>query len=185
LCIELMRQFYDEPRCFRITGEGGAAAFVPFSNRGLKAQPLGTAFGQQLGVRSPEFDIVVSAAKKSTFSRLSQNEMAEELYKLGIFRPENAQPALACLDMMDFDGIERVKALVQQNAQQQAMLAMMAAKAACGQVTGGAAQNNNAAKMPEGEKVTEKQAPAAPKAGSQNEPRPAQPDAAQKRAVKL
>ncbi|MCI2047933.1 MAG: hypothetical protein LKJ90_09510, partial [Faecalibacterium sp.] len=34
LCIELMRQFYDEPRCFRITGEGGAAAFVPFSNRG-------------------------------------------------------------------------------------------------------------------------------------------------------
>jgi hypothetical protein len=132
LCIELMRQFYDEPRCFRITGEGGGLQFLPFSNRGLRPQPMGAAFGQELGLRSPEFDVVVSAAKKSTFSRLSQNEMAEELYRLGMFVPANATPALACLDMMDFDGIEKVRAQIRQNAeaaQRQALLAAMQAAA--------------------------------------------------------
>ena len=140
LCIELMRQFYDEPRCFRITGEGGGIQFTAFSGRSLRARPLGSAFGQELGVRSPEFDIRVSAAKKSTFSRLSQNELAQQLYRLGMFAPANATSALACLSMMDFDGIDKMRALVAQNAaeaQRQTMLAaaMQAAQKSSG--TGG------------------------------------------------
>ncbi len=116
LCIELMRQFYDEPRCFRITGEGGGIRFTEFSGRSLRPHALGSAFGQDLGLRSPEFDIQVSAAKKSTFSRLSQNELAQELYRMGLFAPGNATPALACLSMMDFDGIDKMRALIAQNA---------------------------------------------------------------------
>lgn len=128
LCIELMRQFYDEPRCFRITGEGGGMQFVRFSGRSLRAQELGTAFGQELGLRSPEFDIRISAAKRSTFSRLSQNELAQQLYRLGMFAPANATPALACLSMMDFDGIDKIRAEIAQNAEaarRQALLAAM------------------------------------------------------------
>lgn len=50
LCIDLMRQFYTAPRCFRITGESGAqAGFVDFDNRGLMPQPQGVEFGVALG----------------------------------------------------------------------------------------------------------------------------------------
>lgn len=116
LCIELMRQFYTEPRVFRITGEGGAIGFAGFGNSGLVAQPVQGAFGQEFGLRSPEFDVAVSAAKKTTFSRISQNELARELYQMGVFLPNNAVPALAVLSMMDFDGIDKVRALVEENA---------------------------------------------------------------------
>ena len=61
------------------------------------------------------FDIVVSAEKKSTFSRLSQNETAKECYQLGFFAPRNADAALAALEMMDFEGIEKVRQRVRQN----------------------------------------------------------------------
>ena len=61
------------------------------------------------------FSPVVSAAKKSTFSRLSQNETAKECYKLGFFDPANADAALVALEMMDFEGVEKVRARVRQN----------------------------------------------------------------------
>ena len=87
--------------------------------------PGGSVGGVELGSREPIFDIVVSAAKKSTFSRLSQNETAKECYQLGFFKPENADAALAALEMMDFEGIEKVRQRVRQNgtlAQQLAQL---------------------------------------------------------------
>ena len=115
LIIELMRQFYDEQRVFRITGQRGESEFVPFSAQGLRAKPMPAVGGVELGSREPVFDIVVSAAKKSTFSRLSQNETAKECYKLGFFDPANADAALAALEMMDFEGVEKVRARVRQN----------------------------------------------------------------------
>ena len=115
LIIELMRQFYDEQRVFRIVGESGESRFVPFSAQALRAVPGGSVGGVELGSREPIFDIVVSAAKKSTFSRLSQNETAKECYQLGFFKPENADAALAALEMMDFEGIEKVRQRVRQN----------------------------------------------------------------------
>ena len=133
LIIELMRQFYDEQRVFRIVGASGENRFVPFSAQALRAVPGGSVGGVELGSREPVFDIVVSAAKKSTFSRLSQNETAKECYQLGFFDPANADAALAALEMMDFEGIEKVRQRVQQNgtlvqqlAQMQERLAQMA-----------------------------------------------------------
>ena len=115
LIIELMRQFYDEERVYRITGPTGQTEFVPFSGQALRAQPVGMVGGVELGAHEPVFDITVSAAKKSTFNRLSQNETAKECYQLGFFAPANADAALAALDMMDFEGIEKVRERVQQN----------------------------------------------------------------------
>ena len=125
LIIELMRQFYDEQRVFRIVGADGGNQFVPFSAEALRAVPGGNLGGVELGSREPIFDIVVSAAKKSTFSRLSQNETAKECYQLGFFNPQNADAALAALDMMDFEGIEKVRQRVRQNGTLARQLAQM------------------------------------------------------------
>lgn len=115
LIMDLMRQFYDEERVFRIIGETGRSEFVHFSGTALRAQALPGVGGVELGSREPIFDIVVSAEKKSTFSRLSQNETAKECYQLGFFAPRNADAALAALEMMDFEGIEKVRQRVRQN----------------------------------------------------------------------
>lgn len=108
LCIDLMRQFYTAPRCFRITGPAGENSFCLFSNAALVYQQQGSAYGVELGGRLPVFDVTVVPAKKSTYSRLTQNEMAKEFYRLGFFDPARAEQSLACLDMMDFDGKEKI-----------------------------------------------------------------------------
>ncbi len=110
LCIELIRQFYDVPRCFRILGEGGAEDFVRYSNRRLRLQTLeGEAY------RLPLFDIRVSTEKQSPYSRMAQNELALQLYGAGFFAPQNARAALACLDMMDFEGKDFVLRSIRAN----------------------------------------------------------------------
>ena len=90
--------------------------------------------GVELGSHEPVFDIVVSAEKKSTFSRLSQNETAKECYQLAFFAPANADAALAALEMMDFEGIEKVRQRVRQNGTLAQQLAQMQAQMA--QLTG-------------------------------------------------
>ena len=126
LIIELMRQFYDEQRVFRVTGETGQTEYTPFSAAQLRAVPGGEIGGVQLGDHEPVFDITVSAAKKSTFSRLSQNETAKECYQMGFFAPANADAALAALDMMDFEGIEKVRQRVSENGTLYQQLQQMA-----------------------------------------------------------
>ena len=128
LIIELMRQFYDEQRVYRITGESGGVEYATFSAQQLRGVPGGVVGGVQLGDHEPVFDITVSAAKKSTFSRLSQNETAKECYQLGFFAPANAEAALAALDMMDFEGIEKVRERVSQNGTLYQQLQQMAAQ---------------------------------------------------------
>lgn len=121
LCIELIRQFYDETRSFRITGElPGSYQFVDMSNRDIRDQPLPPAYpGQELEpnysplFRRPIFDIKIKAQKKNPFSRMEQNERAKELYGLGFFNPERAQEALGALEMMEFEGKEKVMEQVQ------------------------------------------------------------------------
>ena len=142
LIIDLMRQFYDEERVFRILGSTGESEFVPFSGMALRPQPRGVVGGVELGSREPVFDIVVSAEKKSTFSRLSQNETAKECYQLGFFAPANADAALAALDMMDFEGIEKVRQRVRQNGTMAQQLAAMQQQVAA---LTGMLQNQNGA----------------------------------------
>ena len=98
LVVELIRQFYTAPRCFRILGEGGDVQFVSYSNGGLLMQPLP---GDLL--RKPVFDIEISAQRSSPYARLSQNELAIQFYNAGFFDPARSREALACLSMMDFD----------------------------------------------------------------------------------
>ena len=128
LIIELIRQFYDLPRCFRIMGQNGVAQFVQYSNAGITPQMQGMDFGVDMGMRLPLFDIEVSAQKASPYSKMSQNELALQFYGAGFFDPMRADQALACLDMMDFDRKEFIMQKIQMNGgmlQQMMMLAQM------------------------------------------------------------
>lgn len=114
--IELIRQFYDMPRQFRIIGDNGQADFIQFDNSGLQVVQQGPdAMGLNASIRKPVFDIEVSAQKQSAYNKLSYNELAIQFYQLGFFNPQAADPALAALEMMDFKGKEKVRERIQQN----------------------------------------------------------------------
>lgn len=122
MCIELVRQFFDVPRMFRILGEGGTEQYVQYSNAGIRPQPQGMMvngvpmeMGVEVGYRLPLFDVEVTAEKQSPYTKLAQNEMALQFYSAGFFVPQNADAALACLDMMDFDRKDMVMQRIQQN----------------------------------------------------------------------
>lgn len=164
LCIELIRQFYDLPRCFRIMGQNGTARFVQYSNAGIQPQMQGMEFGIDMGMRIPMFDIEVTAQKQSPYSKMAQNELALQFYNAGFFNPQMADQALACLDMMDFDRKEMIIQKISENGgmlQQMMMLAQMAdnAMGTGGQLTMGIAQkygiNIPMASQPQGVAQTE------------------------------
>ena len=125
MIIELIRQFYDMPRCFRIMGENGVARFVQYSNQGIQPQAQGMAFGQDMGYRLPMFDIEVTAQKQSPYSKMSQNELALQFYQAGFFNPQMSDQALACLDMMDFDRKEFIMQKISQNGTMYQMMMAM------------------------------------------------------------
>lgn len=104
LAIELIRQFYDEPRFFRILSPNGEQTFVSYDNAGIIPKSQGTAFGVEMGLRKPIFDIKVSAETATPFTKISQNELALQLYNSGFFNPEMRTQALGALSMMEFEG---------------------------------------------------------------------------------
>ena len=125
MVIELIRQFYDIPRCFRIMGENGAARFVQYSNAGISPQFQGIEMGVDMGYRVPLFDIEITAQKQSPYSKMSQNELALQFYSAGFFNPQMADQALACLDMMDFDRKQFIMQKIAQNGGMYQQMLMM------------------------------------------------------------
>ena len=115
IAIELVRQFYDMPRQFRIIGEYGAEQYVTYTNAGIKPQHQGIDFDEDMGFRLPVFDIKVSAQKKNVYTKVTQNELALQFFQFGFFNPQMADQALMCLDMMEFDGKDSIMQKVAQN----------------------------------------------------------------------
>lgn len=143
LCIELIRQFYDESRSFRITGGpaqpqmpqgmppeamGGMpqghplganpmpeqARFVQLSNASIKDQVTGTDASGQPMYRHPVFDLKIKAQKKNPFSKEAQNQLAIQLFQMGVFNPQMADAALTALALMDFESIDEARERVAQ-----------------------------------------------------------------------
>ena len=125
MVIELIRQFYDLPRCFRIMGENGTARFVQYSNAGIQPQMQGIEMGVDMGYRLPLFDIEITAQKQSPYSKMSQNELALQFFGAGFFNPQMADQALACLDMMDFDRKHFIMQKISQNGGMYQQMLMM------------------------------------------------------------
>lgn len=110
LVVELVRQFYTDPRTFRVDDENGEYAFEEYTSPGKAAV----------------FDIKITAEKQSPFSRAAQNETAKEMYQLGWFNPQMAEQSLIAIDMMEFEGKDKVKQQIQDNSMlMQQMQAMM------------------------------------------------------------
>ena len=114
MVIERIRQFYDMPRKFRIVGQTGMEQFITYTNEHLVPQPQGTDFGIDMGFRKPAFDIDVRAQRKTSYTKAAQNELAIQLFQLGVFNPQLADQSVMLLDMMDFKGKEEIQQKVQE-----------------------------------------------------------------------
>ena len=119
LCIELVRQFYDMPRQFRLLGKKGVE-FTDFDNRSLKPRAL-----LMGGYRVPEFDLEVSAQNETPYKTMEYNQLALQLFQMGFFRSDMAEQALRCLELMEFknkDALTEVIREGQKDAKQRAWL---------------------------------------------------------------
>ncbi len=99
MVIELIRQFYDEERVFRVVGENGEYVYETFSASRIKGEE-----GE-----CPVFDIEIDTRKRSPTEKEKLNDFAIQLYELGAFDKENLEKTRLMLSVMDFDGIGRLR----------------------------------------------------------------------------
>jgi hypothetical protein len=121
--VELIRQFYDIPRTFRIMPDGMKEQFIQYDNQGLVPQQQMT-MGNNMGLRLPEFDIDVTSEKANPYKKMEVNELALNFYNNGFFNPQMTDQALACLNMMDFTKKEDVMNKIQENGTLAEMLVL-------------------------------------------------------------
>lgn len=103
LIVELIRQFYTEPRTFRIIGDGGKDSYVIYQNELLQSE-------NSLAIRKPIFDIRIVPQKQNPYQKAQQNELAKELFSLGMLDPNRREEAKLAIKLMDFDGKEELLA---------------------------------------------------------------------------
>lgn len=108
IMVELIRQFYTAPRCFRIISPNGVADYLTYDNSGISA-----IIGGDGSYFAPAFDISISAEKSVKSRREEQNSMAKELYEMGVLAPENRESAKMLLKIMDFDGRDELLAMLE------------------------------------------------------------------------
>ena len=115
--VELIRQFYDIPRWFRIIPDQATEAdqFIQYDNGGLKPIKQITADDGEDTFRIPEFDIDITAEKANPYKKMEQNELAISFFKMGFFNPQMTDQALACLDMMDFEHKDELMQKIRQS----------------------------------------------------------------------
>lgn len=118
LAIELMRQFYTVPRSVRILGNDGDYMYSLYDNSVLKGTVTDGDFGLKGVLRQPLFDVKVKAHRQNVFTRTAQNTDAVNFYNMGFFDPEKAVQSLACLELLDIENKEKIKAMLLQNMRQ-------------------------------------------------------------------
>ena len=122
--VELIRQFYDIPRTFRISPQDAMGEqFTTFDNSGLKPQAQMN-MGVDAGYRVPEFDIEVTSEKANPYKKMEMNELALNFYNLGFFNPQMTDQVLACLNMMDFTKKDDIIQKIRENGTLQERLIM-------------------------------------------------------------
>lgn len=115
LILELIRQFYDECRVFRITEPNGDFTFLSFTNEMMKTQPVKPLLGVDFGWREPVFDIKVSAQKQSPFNQIAHNQFIMQLFQNGFFHPDMLQQAVTAVTLMEFNGKQKLLQLLNEN----------------------------------------------------------------------
>lgn len=128
LCIELVRQFYDVERKFRITGENGQPEFVAYNNSNIKPQMLGGLAEDTQYYRKPEFDINLTIQKSNPFTKEQQNQTVMQLWGAGFFNPQAIDLSLIALEFMQFEGKDEMMAKLQEFAGMQKQMQQLQAQ---------------------------------------------------------
>ncbi len=115
LSIDVIRQFYEDERFFRIEHPNGQEEFIRFDNRSIKLQEQSVMGTDEKGYRLPIFDFKIKAATKDAFSKIAQNELALQLYSAGLFNPANTEMARATVELMEFENKHEVLTTLEQN----------------------------------------------------------------------
>ncbi len=101
MTIELMREFFDKKKIFRIAGQGEEAEYAEFSKDMLykiidnKKEPV-------------LFDVNIVPQKQNPFQRETNNNTIIELWKAGFFKPDTAREAIIAIEAMSFDGKDKL-----------------------------------------------------------------------------
>lgn len=134
LCIELIRQFYDEPRPYRIQNDNGETEYVSFSNEAMKLSVVGEYGGNPI-YRRAEFDVDVISQKHNPYNKVAENQTLLELWQAGIFNLQNIDSSLILLDCMQFEskekiinGLKQIKVETEQKQAEQMAIQMQALK---------------------------------------------------------
>lgn len=121
MVIELMRQFYNGERTFRVSDELGQKQFARFSNEQMYAK-VSTASG--LMWRPIEFDIDVVPQRENPYTRETANNTILTFWQSGLLAPQNFDMSVLALKNMNFDGkdklIRDIRSLQEKLMQQQA-----------------------------------------------------------------
>ena len=115
LSIELIRQFYSVPRSVRILGEDGGFSYSLYDNSVLRGGVTEGDFGLEGALRQPLFDVKVKAHRQNVFSRAAQNADALNFYSMGFFDPEKAVQSLACMELLDIENKNKIRAILLKN----------------------------------------------------------------------
>jgi len=126
LCIELIRQFYELPRQFRLLGAMGTEEFVSYDHSGL--QPRVMDDGVTVSYRVPEFDLEIGAERESPYRTAEANQLALQLFQMGFFRDDLADQALRCLELMEFKNKDRLADVIAQGRTQARETAQLQAR---------------------------------------------------------
>lgn len=123
LCIELIRQFYEMPRQFRLLGEMGREEFVSYDNMGLLPEAIDD--GINVSYRVPVFDLEIAAQDENPYKTMEYNQLALQLFQLGFFREDMADQALRCLELMEFKNKDRMVSVITEGKTQAKMIARL------------------------------------------------------------
>ncbi|MBQ9692202.1 MAG: hypothetical protein IJV70_03505 [Clostridia bacterium] len=108
IMVELIRQFYTVPRCFRVVSpndlDTSSKEYIVYENSGISGLKQTEESAGAEYVHHPVFDISIAAEKSVDSKRAELNSMAKELYNMGVFEPQNRESARLLIEMMDFEG---------------------------------------------------------------------------------
>ncbi len=133
ICVELIREFYDEARYFRIAGENGDVNYTSLSNQELKPQMQMTDAGETV-FRKAVFDIKIIPQRKNPFNTNTHNQLVMQLLQMGAFTAQGADSTTVALNAMIIENKEQIiKSLqelkMQQQQEQMQMMQMQQAMA--------------------------------------------------------
>lgn len=104
MVIELMRQFFDKERVYRITGDDGSREFVSFSKDLLFMDPLGFPSDS----KPMYFDVSVTPQKSNPYTKQGTNATMTQLWQLGVFNPQNLESSVILIRNMQFEGKDKL-----------------------------------------------------------------------------